>query len=71
MIMIDTLQILAEDAPLLGAFVAGLILMYKVKNNDLKHLMEHLEKIENLLEQIRQSNEDTLKRLLEEVIRRQ
>lgn len=49
---------LISDYGLLGAFIAGMLFLYKIRSNDLQHITEHLEEIQ-----------EGTKKVLEELVR--
>ncbi|MEM1971598.1 MAG: hypothetical protein QXM92_04005 [Candidatus Anstonellales archaeon] len=49
---------LVGEYGLLGAFIAGMLFLYRIRNNDLQHITEHLEELQ-----------ENTKKVLEELVR--
>jgi len=49
---------LVGEYGLLGAFIAGMLFLYRIRNNDLQHITEHLEELH-----------ESTKKVLEELVR--
>lgn len=49
---------LVGEYGLLGAFIAGMLFLYRIRNNDLQHITEHLEELQ-----------ENTKKVLDELVR--